>query len=664
MQLLPTSLVALILSYAHPAQAIWPFPPKRFAGNALINAGTMGLDNSSRVVAFGDFDGDQFLDVVSLTDDQQTLQIHFWNHQSFRYQLGPSIRHPHRIHNVVPGDFTHSGRLDLLVMSEGRLNDQLDIVVYPARPSGGFDATNTIDVQSSAKAQPVPFDMDGDMKIDLLGLPGSNSGLLRVWQNSWNASASRPQLFDLVDPAFQSEPRCRLADPHGSSVVDLNGDCLADLFLVCDEGRGAKSFQIWVSEKEKGFKLAQKGALPNGVGAMAFADMDRDGTIDLVFTTCSSVSSSTGQGSGCSINIAYNQQIPICSSSTPMLSASAPLKCRTLENLCTADPDFQFDLTDSKDNDAFASFAIADLFPSHANELLVLDRTYNPPLPLPVKLGDADLDGFPDILLIVAGTPRLLYSTSCDAGGHCKGGRGTRGFQEHSSGTESLAKIKDARGVSWADLDEDGTLDILVQRTGNDKQGTITFIQNNFYYDAFFLKAIVLNGACNNGECSVEEGENTYTYRPFGVSYSGASYKYTVLDTSGRRAAAQVGQLSQTTYHSLLTPYCFFGLGRTNNYIENLFVGTTLHSDEHFVDLEGVIPNSKLVVSPPPPGSGQSWKKEIFLRPGEWIPWVTVTVVVGTALLAVIVFVLHLNEKREDEMERRKLSHHINFDAL
>lgn len=89
------------------------------------------------------------------------------------------------------------------------------------------------------------------------------------------------------------------------------------------------------------------------------------------------------------------------------------------------------------------------------------------------------------------------------------------------------------------------------------------------------------------------------------------------------------------------------------------------------------------MVSPPPPGSGQSWKKEIFLRPGEWIPWVTVTVVVGTALLAVIVFVLHLNEKvrssglmllilvadrfvkqREDEMERRKLSHHINFDAL
>lgn len=35
-----------------------------------------------------------------------------------------------------------------------------------------------------------------------------------------------------------------------------------------------------------------------------------------------------------------------------------------------------------------------------------------------------------------------------------------------------------------------GTLDIMVQRTGEQGQGTIVFIQNNFYYDAFFLKAI------------------------------------------------------------------------------------------------------------------------------------------------------------------------------
>ena len=137
--------------------------------------------------------------------------------------------------------------------------------------------------------------------------------------------------------------------------------------------------------------------------------------------------------------------------------------------------------------------------------------------------------------------------------------------------------------------------------------------------------------------------------------------------------------MPQAAYQSLLTPYVYFGLGRTNNYIENLFVGSTKHTDQHYINMEGVIPNSKVVIIPP--AEGDSWRRELYLRPGEWIPWVTVTVVASLILLAIIVLVLHLNEKvrlaastsqisthllpqREDELERRRASHHINFDAL
>jgi hypothetical protein len=49
-----------------PTQAIWPFPPKRFTGNALINAGSMGLNDDGRVIAFGDFNGDQLCAQVIL----------------------------------------------------------------------------------------------------------------------------------------------------------------------------------------------------------------------------------------------------------------------------------------------------------------------------------------------------------------------------------------------------------------------------------------------------------------------------------------------------------------------------------------------------------------------------------------------------------------------
>ena len=78
---------------------MWPFPPKRFKGNALLGAGSLGLDTDGRVVALGDFNGDQLyvyfiqflhysriltrvssLDMVSIGSDQQTLTIHLWDH--------------------------------------------------------------------------------------------------------------------------------------------------------------------------------------------------------------------------------------------------------------------------------------------------------------------------------------------------------------------------------------------------------------------------------------------------------------------------------------------------------------------------------------------------------------------------------------------------------
>jgi len=77
--------------------------------------------------------------------------------------------------------------------------------------------------------------------------------------------------------------------------------------------------------------------------------------------------------------------------------------------------------------------------------------------------------------------------------------------------------------------------------------------------------------------------------------------------------------------------------------------------------MEGIIPNSRVVVHPALDDG--AWRRELFLRPGAWVPWVTLMVVVATVILASIVFVLHLT-KREDELEWRRTSHHINFDAL
>jgi len=199
----------------------------------------------------------------------------------------------------------------------------------------------------------------------------------------------------------------------------------------------------------------------------------------------------------------------------------------------------------------FVRIPLSSILPqSPSPSLLVQDTTFSPAIPLSLKLGDANLDGFPDLFFIVstsAGTtPKLVYSVPCGRGvpGCAADGGGKRGWQVvGSKGTESLEAVKDARGVAFIDMDEDvhrfsfllicielttdhqGTLDMMVQRTGESGAGKVLFVQNNFYYDAFFLKAIgmsiftysrydgliirnlsVLNGACNNGWCYAEDG--------------------------------------------------------------------------------------------------------------------------------------------------------------
>jgi integrin alpha FG-GAP repeat containing protein 1 len=105
-----------------------------------------------------------------------------------------------------------------------------------------------------------------------------------------------------------------------------------------------------------------------------------------------------------------------------------------------------------------------------------------------------------------------VFSVPCSRGvaGCNADGSGRRGWKVVTHGAQSLEGVTDARGVAFLDMDEDvccfyfvfrtrsdrcfgflqGTLDMMVQRTGDGGQGNVLFVQNNFYYDAFFLKAI------------------------------------------------------------------------------------------------------------------------------------------------------------------------------
>ena len=96
-------------------------------------------------------------------------------------------------------------------MAQSTSSTQLSLSIYTASPNGGlrkffpsFPAPftrNRIDVKpielpASTLAQPIPFDSNGQMQIDLLGLQ-QGSSQLKMWKNVWNASDDSSPLYDV-----------------------------------------------------------------------------------------------------------------------------------------------------------------------------------------------------------------------------------------------------------------------------------------------------------------------------------------------------------------------------------------------------------------------------------------------------------------------------------
>jgi integrin alpha FG-GAP repeat containing protein 1 len=78
----------------------------------------------------------------------------------------------------------------------------------------------------------------------------------------------------------------------------------------------------------------------------------------MIFPTCESVDSK-GVGHGCSINIAYNKQVGLCSGGVGDRNSY----CRRPESLCRADPNFQFDLSEGSSVSPLSlSFILTDPF--------------------------------------------------------------------------------------------------------------------------------------------------------------------------------------------------------------------------------------------------------------------------------------------------------------
>lgn len=289
-------LAALLLVWA-PLGLAWLGVQQRFVDERLIDTGTLGLPGTGLVVALGDYNSDQLLDLVYLSSDQRSLAVYVWDRATYAWLEQPKARirtaSDFIVTNVVPGDYNYDGRLDLLVMGGANPggwwgdDETVQMQVFLQRNDGSFCQSfpasmpgltsapaDPYAVNSSTLAQPIPFDATGDMRTDLLGFSPSTSAP-QLWNNVWESSNGTEVFAMSAPPLDLAQFDCKFPSPHFNAFVDLDGDCLADLFLTCQSGTSPDdlSYQIWINDKQGGFKLSRKGDLPRGTKSVGFADM-------------------------------------------------------------------------------------------------------------------------------------------------------------------------------------------------------------------------------------------------------------------------------------------------------------------------------------------------------------------------------------------------------
>ncbi|XP_048040664.1 T-cell immunomodulatory protein [Megalobrama amblycephala] len=564
-------------------------------------------ENHGTVAAFGDFNSDKQTDIFIIRKRSELLIFladlkapYFKPKVHLTKEVFPS---DFSITSVVPGDYDGDSQMDVLLTGHSKGSSQTTVFIFWGH-NQTLDQSERVELNRTFDDQPLIMDFNGDMVPDIFGSAGGSSEVCYL--------RNREQKYE---KALGSDVKMRI--PHSNAFIDLNKDFTADLFLTTE----SNTFETWIN-KDGNFTRTLPGKAPNNtvqVGQSAFVDFDGDGTQDHLLPVCMDDS---------------------CGKSAIYLAKTGGTKWVPV-------------LTDFRWKDSVWGFV--PLQGSSASEELQI--------PITLHLGDYNLDGFPDALVILRNTSSgstqqqafLLENVPCNNASCRDVGRMFHVHWEQSD----LSAIPKAVVATFFDIYEDGILDMIVLSKVEKEDLVIHALKNNYEADAYFVKVIVLSGLCSN-DCP----ENV---KPFGVNQPGPYVMYTSVDSNGYLKNASAGQLSQSAHLALQLPYTVLGLGRSANFLDHLFVGIPRPpggKDVRKQEWTAIIPNSQLIVIPYPQNDPRSWSAKLYLTPSNIVLLTAIALIGVCVFILVIIGILHWQEKKADDREKRQEAHRFHFDAM
>jgi len=552
--------------------------------------------------AYGDFNSDELTDIFVLTEGQKVVQILFLSNSldaNPLLRLGPQCKFEERITSVVPGDFDGDAFMDVLVTVH---NSDHKVDVFVLYGDGEHLNCSGLPVIEEMMGEPLTLDFNHDMIIDLFGL--DKDGNRKFWQ-----FGNRTALKE-IEMKEEGHRVGKIRIPHSHAILDLDGDFLADLVLSCDEG-----YEIWhgvLDDSEFGFKFNNTIKLPEHgytYGQSIFTDFELKGKFDQIVPVC------------------WDKA---CHNSSLMVSAVNEFKLLTIA------------MKDNHNTNWF--FARPDRSDVYANTI-------------PLRVGDFNLDGYPDLLVTLenySGMKQTFLFQNIECERYCNGI--SRTFEVKWTALSPFGPGS-VMG-SFYDFYQDGTLDVILIEKYGETYRPFAF-RNSLDYDANFVKVIVLTGLTNSRRPSTKTPlGRTKLY--YGTNLPGPRIEFKTTNQDGAPQHGASPQLCQSAYFSLQLPYTVFGLGRTPNFVDSLTVGL---AKQHKTWTQ-LIPNSQMIVVPSPLNKADFWKAQMFVTPSKLI---LMSVIALGGICIVILFIiigLHYKEKRADKLEKLQQAHRFHFDAM
>lgn len=134
--------------------------------------------------------------------------------------------------------------------------------------------------------------------------------------------------------------------------------------------------------------------------------------------------------------------------------------------------------------------------------------------------------------------------------------------------------------LSFLDIDDDGRVDFILQKEGENGVPQMELIYNNVVTDNFFVKALSVSS-------ELRKSQNVYNDYTMGTSY-----RFIITDMTDTKLVTVSSQRYQSGYMSLQLPYAFIGIGRSNNYVENFYSASAVDGKRAEHMWTPIIPNS------------------------------------------------------------------------